>query len=72
MASAVLVQQDYVVKLLLSQDEAEALRSVFGLVGGHPEFSDRGYIDNIREALDAVGVESSACEVNGSIYFKAE
>jgi hypothetical protein len=59
------------VTLTLSADEAEALRSVTGLVGGHPDYTARRHIDSIRDALDDVGVENHSDELTGSVFFKA-
>lgn len=50
------VVESYTVVLELSADEAEALLSVLGRVGGSPSLTPRGYIDTIYRALHEVGV----------------
>ena len=51
----------YKIVLELSQEEAETLYSVTGLIGGKPQSSSRKYIDNIRSAL-------IQCNVSDTFY----
>lgn len=62
------------VTLTLTGDEAVALATVLGSVGGHPDKSPRGLINGISSALASQGVYSKGSSQFSpgatAIYFK--
>lgn len=63
---------DYEIVLVLSKEEATALRRVGQHIGGHPSRSSRDHFDSINKALDVVGVHADYNDnsVYGSVYFR--
>lgn len=58
------------ITLTLTEEEAQTLAEVLGVVSGHPEHSRRKYCDEVTRALNEVGVESQcATDKNGGIAF---
>lgn len=53
------------IRLELTQAEAEALEVVLNHVGGTPETTRRGLMDNIRDALIGAGIEDTSDEDDG-------
>lgn len=65
----VVVPAQSVVRMDLSGDEAEVLRTVLRHVSGHPEESPRGVVDSIGRALQKAGVSYWSEVTTGSIHF---
>jgi hypothetical protein len=63
-----------VVLLTLTKKEAQTLMDVFEVIGGSPKKSRRRYVDNVRAALMAIGVEPAHGDdiffQSKSLYFK--
>lgn len=57
------------VKLILSNAEAQALRDVCAYIGGHYIESERRYIQNISDALDKLGFTYRRDILTGSLDF---
>lgn len=78
-ASRVVVEEEIVIRrpreviqLQLTDEQAEALRTVLRFVGGCPETTRRGHTDAISSALDALGVRNHEEDIQRGargIYF---
>jgi len=68
MATATTTKSVRVINLEMSEQEADALLTVLGRVGGHPTLSRRGLIDSIRHALEDADVTPQS-GLEGSLEF---
>lgn len=57
------------ISLVLSPEEANALKGLLDHVGGSPTRSRRGLTDGIYDALSAVGVHDLGSDAKGSVIF---
>jgi hypothetical protein len=79
MASAILetirpVEETRIITLTLSEDEANVLVDIGRQIGGYPLDSRRGLVDNIKNALKAVGIKgigTSDMTTKTDIFFKS-
>ena len=74
MANARIVKEVATIHLELSEDEAQAMADVLQRVGGDPKKSRRKYMDQLRWALEGVGMkgrgQSDVTNNHGAIYFR--
>ena len=61
------------VTLTMSEDEAQTLRDIFGMVGGDPDNSRRRNSDSMHEALLSAGIRRRPYhDMSGGITFSEE
>ncbi len=59
-----------IVRLEMTQEEAQALRDVLDFVGGHPEESRRGHIEALTGRLNRVTQSGwPHADLSGGVYF---
>jgi len=59
------------ITLILTKEEGDALSTLFGGVGGHPETTRRGLISRVSNALFDVGCRAGS-DCSGVLYFKEQ
>lgn len=71
MAKASATQAERIITLELTEAEATAVATVFDYVGGSPKYR-RGLIDQVRKALNRVGIEAKdEDDVSGAVTLDA-
>lgn len=68
-----IVVEEEVITLALNRAEATILMDIFSRIGGDPETTRRGLVDNMNDALRKIGVwgtdQKDMDDKNRAIYF---